>query len=81
MTVSMTNILVLHSTEVAHFIHKSCIPSSQGLKKPVAPRFKGQTRARIKCVMGSSLTHMMTQGTETNVTYLIYNGVMYKIVK
>jgi hypothetical protein len=39
--------------------------------------FKGhQTRARIvKCVLGSSLTHMMTHGTEMNVTSLIYNGV------
>jgi hypothetical protein len=43
--------------------------------------FKGQTRARIKCVMGSSLTHTMTHGTEMNVTSLIYNGVLYKIVK
>jgi hypothetical protein len=32
-------------------------------------------------VIGSSLTHMMTYGTETNVTSLIYNGVLYKIVK
>jgi hypothetical protein len=42
----------------------------------VTPGFKGQTRARIKCVLGSSLTHMMTHGTETNVTSLIYNGVL-----
>jgi hypothetical protein len=34
---------------------------------------KGQTRARIKCVLGSSLTHMVTHVTETNVTYLLYN--------
>jgi hypothetical protein len=32
-------------------------------------------------VLGSSLTHMMTHGTETNVTSLIYNEVLYKIVK
>jgi hypothetical protein len=45
--------------------------------------FKGQTwaRARIKCVLGSILTHMMTHGIETNVTSLIYNRVLYKIVK
>jgi hypothetical protein len=30
-------------------------------------------------VLGSSLTHMMTYGTETNFTSLIYNGVLYKI--
>jgi hypothetical protein len=30
-------------------------------------------RARIKCVLGSSLTHMMTHGIETNVTSLLYN--------
>jgi hypothetical protein len=34
-----------------------------------------------KCVLGSSLTHMMTHATETNVTSFIYNGVLYKIVK
>jgi hypothetical protein len=39
----------------------------------VTPRFKGQTRVRLKCVLGSSLTHMMTHGTETNVTSLLYN--------
>jgi hypothetical protein len=43
------------------------------LRLDVTPGFKGQTRARIKCVLGSSLTHMMTHGTETNVTYLLYN--------
>jgi hypothetical protein len=37
-----------------------------------------QTRARFTCVLGSSLTHMMTHGTETNVTSLIYKGVLYK---
>jgi type IV secretory pathway VirB3-like protein len=47
----------------------------------VTPGFKGQTRARIKCVLGSSLTHMTTHGTKMNVTSLINNGVMYKIVK
>jgi hypothetical protein len=42
----------------------------------------GQTRARTSpSVMGSSLTHMMTHGTEMNVTLLIYNGVLYKIDK
>jgi hypothetical protein len=47
----------------------------------VTPGFKGQTRARLKCVQGLSLTHMMTHGIEKNVTSLIYNGVLYKIVK
>jgi hypothetical protein len=32
-------------------------------------------------VLGSSITHMMTRGTETNITSLIYNGILYKIVK
>jgi hypothetical protein len=50
-------------------------------RESVTPRFKSQTRARIKCVLGSSLTHMMTHGTETNVASLIYNGVLYKITK
>jgi hypothetical protein len=45
----------------------------------VTPGFKGQTRERIKCVMGPSLTHKMTHGTETNVTSSIYNRVLYKI--
>jgi hypothetical protein len=43
--------------------------------------FMGQIRVRLKCVLRSSLTHMMTHGTETNVTSLLYNGVLYKIVK
>jgi hypothetical protein len=42
----------------------------------ITPGFKGQTQARIKCVLGSSLTHMVTHGTETNVTSLIYNRVL-----
>jgi hypothetical protein len=33
----------------------------------------GQTQARFTCVLGSSLTHMMTHGTTMNVTSLIYN--------
>jgi hypothetical protein len=37
----------------------------------VTPGFKCQTWARFKCVIVSSLTHMMTHGTETNVTFLI----------
>jgi hypothetical protein len=41
----------------------------------VTPRFKGQTRVRLKCVLGSSLTHMMTYGTEMNVTSLLYNRI------
>jgi hypothetical protein len=32
-----------------------------------------KTWTRIKCVLGSSLTHMMTHGTEMNVTSLLYN--------
>jgi hypothetical protein len=43
--------------------------------------FKGQTRALIKCVLRSSLRHMMTHSTEMNVTSLIYNEGLYKIVK
>jgi hypothetical protein len=42
------------------------------------PDLGGQTRARLTCVLGSSLTHMMTHGTKTNVTSLIYNRVLYK---
>jgi hypothetical protein len=34
LTVSMADIPVLHSAEVVPFIHKSCIPSSQGLQGP-----------------------------------------------
>jgi hypothetical protein len=56
------------------------------------PEFRSRCHTRIlgapntganftKCVLGSSLTHMMTHGTETNVTSLIYNGILYKIVK
>jgi hypothetical protein len=48
------------------------------------PGFGGtKTRARTQSpgVLGPGLTHMMTHGTETNVTTLIYNGVLYKIVK
>jgi hypothetical protein len=40
---------------------------------PVTPEFKGQTRVRLKCVLRSILTHMMTHGIETNVTSLLYN--------
>jgi hypothetical protein len=32
MTMSTSDIPVLHSAEVAPFTHKSCIPSSQGLQ-------------------------------------------------
>jgi hypothetical protein len=34
LTMSMANIPVLHSVEIAPFTHKSCIPSSQGLQGP-----------------------------------------------
>jgi hypothetical protein len=34
MTMSIADIPVLHSAEVAPFTHKSCIPSSQGLQGP-----------------------------------------------
>jgi hypothetical protein len=37
--------------------------------------------ACVKCVLGSSLTHMMAHGTEMNITSLTYNGVLYKIDK
>jgi hypothetical protein len=36
-------------------------------------QIEGQTQARLKCVLGSSLTHMMTHGTESNVTSLLNN--------
>jgi hypothetical protein len=39
----------------------------------VTPGFRGQTRVHLKCVLGSSLTHMMTHGIETNVTSLLYS--------
>jgi hypothetical protein len=32
-------------------------------------------------VCQDQVSHMMTHGIETNVTSLIYNGVLYKIVK
>jgi hypothetical protein len=44
--------------------------SMQG-RQSVTPGFKGQTRARIKCVLGSSLTHKMTHGTE-RMSHLYY---------
>jgi hypothetical protein len=40
-----------------------------------------EIRACVKCVPGSSLIHIMIHGTEMNVTSLIYNRVLYKIVK
>jgi hypothetical protein len=47
----------------------------------VTPRLRGLNQVRLTCVLGSSLTHMMTHGTEMNVTSLIYSEVLYKIVK
>jgi hypothetical protein len=38
----------------------------------VTRRFK-QIQTCLKYVVGSSLTHMMTHGIETNVTSLLYN--------
>jgi hypothetical protein len=32
-----------------------------------------ETRARIKCVLGSSLKHMVTHGIEMNITSLLLN--------
>jgi hypothetical protein len=40
----------------------------------------GSRARKAKCVLGLSLTHMMTHGTETNVTSLIYSWVLYKIL-
>jgi hypothetical protein len=37
------------------------------------PDLRGQTWACVKCVLGSSLTHMMTHGTKMIVTSLLYN--------
>jgi hypothetical protein len=53
----------------------------QGHLKTVTLGFKGQTWVRLKCVLRSSLTHIMTHGTETNVTSLMYNEILYKVVK
>jgi hypothetical protein len=47
----------------------------------VTPGFKGQTRAWIKCMLGSRLTHIMTHGTKTNVLSYYIRRVMYKIAK
>jgi hypothetical protein len=41
----------------------------------------GCPATKRKYVIESSLTHMITHATETNVTSLIYNAVLYKIVK
>jgi hypothetical protein len=49
--------------------------------KSVTPGCRGPNRARLTYVIGSSLTHMMSHGTVMNVTSLLYNGVLYKIVK
>jgi hypothetical protein len=43
----------------------------QGGDEVVTPRFMGQTLVHLKCVLGLSLTNIMTHGTETNVTSLI----------
>jgi hypothetical protein len=46
------------------------------------PGFRDTKPGReLHCVLGSSLTHMMTHATEKNVTSLIYNEVLYKIDK
>jgi hypothetical protein len=47
------------------------------------PGFRGTKPGRESSpsVLGSCFTHMMTHGTETNVTSLIYNRLLYKIVK
>jgi hypothetical protein len=60
----------------------AAVGRERGVRKMSHPVFRGRKPEReIKCVLGSSPTHMMTHGTETNVTTLIYNGVLYKIVK
>ena len=61
--------------------HLSQLYENFRILKSVTPGFKGQTRVHLKCVLGSSLTHMMTHRTETNVTSFIYNKVLYKITK
>jgi hypothetical protein len=48
------------------------------VETPVTPGFKGKTRMRIKCVLGSSLTHMMTHGAEINVISLLHNRCSIK---
>jgi hypothetical protein len=45
------------------------------------PDLRGKPGRISNVCYRSSFTHMMTHGTEKNVTPLIYNGVLYKIVK
>ena len=68
--------LCLHACQYISFIVHSRHPKCH-------TRFQGsKTWARTSPnVLGSSLTHMMTHDIETNITSLIYNGVLYKIVK
>jgi hypothetical protein len=49
------------------------VPRGKASQKLSHPDLGVQTQARITCVLGSSLTHMMTHGIETNVTSLLYN--------
>jgi hypothetical protein len=68
--------LCLHACQYISFIVHSRHPKCH-------TRFQGsKTWARTSPnVLGSSLTHMMTHDIETNITSLIYNEVLYKIVK
>jgi hypothetical protein len=54
-------------------------------KPSVTPGFRGHQDPGVDIkspnVLGPSIIHMMTHCTKTNVTTLIYNRVMYKIVK
>jgi hypothetical protein len=55
--------------------HAEAAPWGRGRERARVshPDLGGQTQARFTCVLGSSLTHMMTHGTKMNVTSLIYN--------
>jgi hypothetical protein len=83
--------LTISRPNIAYIVQQMCLhmhtprePHLTALKRilrylRVTPGFEGsKTQARFTCVLGSSLSHMMTQGTETNITSLIYNGVLYK---
>jgi hypothetical protein len=52
-----------------------CIVCDAMLFIIVTPGSKGQTQVRLKYVIGSSLTHMMTHGTEMNFTSFLYNRI------
>jgi hypothetical protein len=52
-------------------VHNCHIPGFRGVK----------TGGELYQVCWDQVTHTITHGAETNVTLLIYNGVLYKIIK